>query len=96
MSVAEFGRPCSDDPGSSLRSPGAGGDPGDAPDPAAASVTARAPSSPEFEDNNLSTNDHFTKTKIPTADAGAASHRRLQPIEQVVPCCCRRSPRARA
>jgi len=62
----------------------------------AASVTARAPSSPESQDNNLSTNDHFTKTKIPTADAGAASHRRLQPIEQVVPCCCRRSPRARA
>ena len=33
-----------------------------------------------------------TKTKTPTADAVAAPHRRRQPIEQLVPCYCRRSP----
>ena len=93
MSVAEFGRPCSDDPVARCARP-APGRPGDADlrciGHRPSSIVART------QDNNLSTNDHFTKTKIPPADAGAASHRRLQPIEQVVPCCCRRSPRARA
>ena len=70
MPAAEFGRRCRDDPVARClaRRRGRSGDA-----TGAASVTAQAPSSPESQDNNLSTNN-FAKSK-----------RRRRPASQPTP-----------